>query len=496
MANIKMEERKTIRVLKKLNKNEFKRFTQRLGHGYFKTSENVVLLLSFLTKYFPDFSDKKFNNKTAVQFISRKTKKDFTSKQLNNVFSKLFPLIELFLQIEHLLNDKLLATQTLANDYNQRGLSKSFKRATEDAFDGLNEIKEKDAIYYNQKAELNHNLYFHPHSDLLDVDVQNLKRSDEDRTLAFIIKKLQVGCELLQSQRIKKNGYNFNLPFLKEVIQFAKKNYSENAIVKMYLDIIHLAQNEYDQTLMEQLVDDFSESCTLFNLTERSGVLTFLTNELTHQETKGNLNYPLKLRLYQLGEKNNCLIYHNTISSQVFINICLTANRIKGNTYSESFLKENSKYLPVEERKYIVKFCKADLLFFQNNFEKAFQLFKNNNNGSPSYLKYRNRSMCILSEYELFQQDHSYDETFQNSLENYIRNFQSDRQTDLIDNKKNIYLAFGTFLYTIFKEKIRFQNGTTNQHIQRTTKDELLKKLSLKKGIAAKWWLTQKINQL
>jgi len=496
MANIKMEERKTIKVLKKLNKNEFKEFTQKLGHGYFKASKNVILLSLFLSKYFPTFSDKKFTNINAVQFISRKSKKNFTSKQLNNAFSKIFPLIERFLQIEHLLNNNLLASQTLAQNYNQRGLSKSFKKTTNDAFDALEEIEEKDAFYYNQRAELNHNLYFHPHSDLLEVNVEALKGSDEDRTLAFIIKKLQYGCEVLQSQRIKKNGYNFNLPFLKEVIQFAKKNYSENVIVKMYLDIIHLAENEYKLSLMEELVDDFSKSCKLLRQREQSGLLTFLTNQLIHQETKGNLNYSLKLKLYQLGEKHNCLIYQNTISSQVFINICLTANRIKGNTYSQSFLKINSKYLPQEERAYIVKFCKADLLFFQNDFEKAFQLFKNNYNGSPNYLKYRTKAMMLLCEYEIFQLNHSYDEILQISLENYIRNFQSDRQTDLIDNKKTIYLALGIFLNTIFKEKIRFLNGTTNQHIIQRTKDELSKKLSSRKGIAAKWWLTQKINQL
>ena len=91
-----------IRLLSKLNKEEWKRFDKFIRSPYFNSNKSVIQLFELLKKYAPDFATPKLNKEKVSQKIYPKT--PYKEKRMWQLMSDLKGLAEQFLVVEK--NDK------------------------------------------------------------------------------------------------------------------------------------------------------------------------------------------------------------------------------------------------------------------------------------------------------------------------------------------------------------------------------------------------------
>jgi hypothetical protein len=111
-----MENSKAYNILKTLKPGDLIGFSKFLDSPYFNESKNVKKLFEIIRQYYPEFSSPRLNS-TELHSRIYKTKELHFGNSVNNLFTKLIKLAELFLSIDSVIKDKLDLDKNLLKYY-------------------------------------------------------------------------------------------------------------------------------------------------------------------------------------------------------------------------------------------------------------------------------------------------------------------------------------------------------------------------------------------
>lgn len=476
-----MQESKSLKLLKLLDKEELRRFKKLLQSPFFTTNSHLLKIYEYLIKYAPNYDSPKITKSLIFTYLfPNKTYNDNKLRMLLREFTK---QLEDFLVIKSVRDDEEYRKRKLIEVYGERNQMDLFEKGT---FHLLAEnekktIKERNHFYEQQ--QLIQSYIYHP-AILKAKEVAELQvKAVENLELYYWSNKVWLACNLISSKQFLKVNYPIEqLEFSTDLL--SKKQLSKHPPLDIYLKAFQLLKLPSAENYFE-LKRAYISKLQVLQEKDKRDLLSYLFNFSVRQN---NLGVPFAVNevfnLYQIGLQHKLLIESDKMDSAVFRNCCFSAVRIKEFNWAASFIEEYQIYLNEDERQDLVIICKALLLFYKKDYTSTIELI------SPyRATRFRNnlsaKGILIRSYFELFLIDASYFKLLIDNSHAFEKFLQRNKQIPL-----NVTSSYLNFITTLRKMTKSIHEDKLNM-VEQTKFTEKIKA----EKIVLKQWLLEKLEE-
>lgn len=448
---------------------------------YFATNARLLVLYSYLRKHHPGFDEKYLQKEKLFQKLY--PGKPYNGGLLRVLLREFSVVVEDFIMMERLRNDKQRRKKMLVSEYAERNLYEYFKKGTFELLEKKEGGFVPDMEHFMERVELLQAYSFHPLTNAYDKKDNSLEVLMDSLDAYFVLAKYRFSQVLNNKNTIfkKKAKYNFF-----EIIKEDRYGLSsENKLIQLYelLDNLHETNDEkYFFELKKELFPNIDQ----IKRTDRMIIYFMGLNYCARQINSGiHSFYKEQFEWYKEGLARNLLLDGEQMSDSTLNNIIVAACRLKEFIWAENFLEKYESKVSSQFRQDAIKFAKGTLLFHRNEFEKTLTCFSMHN-FSPKYQpKVRVRILQTL--FELFLIDKNYFLT----MESYIESFRKylNRNTFFSENKLRPILKYIQITGRLSK---KIMNGQD----KKTIRQWLKMIIESEANILGKSWFLDLLNKI
>lgn len=358
MAKSKLEE-----IIEKLSEKEQQRFVLYLDSPFFRCDDVTKSLFKSLIS-----SPIKHSNFKKELFSRVFGGKVYNDKQMRYCISNLNKHLENFLTIQKLEKDPTLSNQLIATVYAERDCEKSFLMLN-------HEMDEQPAL-----ADATTALEKYRHAELyLNYTGKKLTGKatpDYTDTLFYLdsfylIKKLQLSCELTNLANILQKHYKIQLN--EEMKLMAQSEpFSKVPAIQIYSHILNFLMNAADEESFLKSIELVKEHAHLLKPGEVAELYQYVKNYCVRKINQGNRDYLRRLLdIYKTMLSNKPLMKHDYLSQWEFKNIVSISLRLNEKKWCEEFIARYINYLKPEEQSNALAYNLAYSYFIDNDYKKA-----------------------------------------------------------------------------------------------------------------------------
>jgi hypothetical protein len=437
MLNIKL-----IELLKALNKKEMRKLGEFTSSPYFNKNENVIRLFEAVSKFYPDFDNKKLTIESLFIRVFPDEKYDY--HKINNVISDLYKVTENFLVVNNYIDSDNPGDFRILHVLRQKKLYKLYKQKYNSLIDDTEHAEFRDESYWYNKygliAEYRKYLFdTAPNTEL------NTMQDEFDNFLKYSLIKLM----RFYSVMIHENGQN-NIPYklrmFEEIFSFLENNgIEEPPVLSIYRNIIFLQTKKekkyYDELkrLKDKYLSELSESDKGFLFVHLWGFIAYNVMTLadySYYEEAFRHNEEV-LRIGLRNEKN--------ISYFDFLNYVKTACSVGKFEWAKDFIEKYKSSIPKEELDNTLNFCNGTIEQKKGNYEKALEYFAKTN-----YSSFILKVQVKIIQCRLFFELGMYEQAISaiDSFKHYLQ-----REKMITEGQKESFFTFLKYLGQLLKIK-------------------------------------------
>lgn len=358
MAKSKLEE-----IVEKLSEKERQRFELYLDSPFFKCDDVTKSLFKALIISPIKHSDFK------MELFARVFKgKSYDDKQMRYFISNLNKHLENFLTIQKLEKDPTLSAQLVANVYAERDCEKSFLM--------LGHEMDEQPVLADATTALEKYRYAELHLNYTGKKLSGKATPDYTDTLFYLdsfylIKKLQLSCELTNLANILQKQYKIQLSDeLKSLAQ--TEPFNTVPAIQIYSHILNFLMNASDEESFLKSIDLVKQHSHLFKPGEVAELYQYIKNYCVRKINQGNREYLRQLLdIYKTMLSNKPLMKHDYLSQWEFKNIVSISLRLNEKKWCEEFIAKYINYLKPEEQSNALAYNLAYSYFIDDDYKKA-----------------------------------------------------------------------------------------------------------------------------
>ncbi len=366
-----MRSKSIVAILKLFNSEQVKRLASFVISPYFNTSVEISKLLEFHIL-------NRDTNLDELEFIQQAyyyvyNSSEFNPKKYNSLNKRTLKIVEEFIIVESNLKDEVNCMTVLLSKYGEWHSVAEYQAVSHSLEKFLAKEMNIDHNYVQQLNQvfLIKNKYSH-NGEIKKYD-ELLKNTSDKLDMYYIQTKLRIAYEVLSRREWKHS--NTSTKLLNELIDIVDKNdYRREKYINMYYLFLKsslepdVVQHYYE--LKHLLLYNSSE----FTQDERSDLLTTATNYCTFKINTGNHSFNEELyNLYVDAIAQNVLLYRGELSSWLFTNIVVSAQKLFKLDWAENFIQEYNKYV-IDQWNNTYYYNLAFIEFEKSNFELAHKL--------------------------------------------------------------------------------------------------------------------------
>jgi len=382
--------------LSKWDINHLEKF---LKSPYFNKREDVIQLFYFLKQH-PSKATKKNGKKLAFQAVY--PDRPFSDKDVDLLFSYLYKLLEEFLAIQTIKNDKALMKMYTAKSYKTLKMSKAFSKAIKESRTILSKSNLRNSDYFRRMYDLETEFYNYIGSTQRSKE-NNLEEQTRVLDVYYISEKIRHYCSQLSHQAVFKKDYQPAL--MEEVIQFVNEHpeylaYPPIAIYFNYYKAIISEQEDFNFAEFREKIEHFKSH---FSTAEIGNTYLAAINICIRRANKGGIPYIQEIfELYKNGIEQGVLLENDELSPFLFLNMIAASIKLGKLDYLEKFIKKYSSKINPSLRESIVKYGKGALYYEQKKYKKAMQLLATLESSDP-LLMLSGKTIQLKMLYELHE---------------------------------------------------------------------------------------------
>ena len=480
---------KVFKVLKVLNKNEFKNLAKFINSAYFNSNKNIIRLFNHISLFHPVYSDHKLTKEHIYGEVYGGS--SFNMQILSNLFSEFYRLVENFLANEQLsaepftgslltirkLTDKLLINETL------KKIEQGFKFISRSEMSTLDKHINRVKLYNEKQNTIN---FTADHYGFINSE----KKRSETFAYSSVIEMLELAGNIhvyQQSFPAKEQNIFFtslwnSIDFDKLIAEYEENLNEENFYLYLFLLEYKCLYGTQSEMYYEKIKTLLFERISGFNHADKTKLWDLMTKIIDYSL----VNYsPIKARI-ELHEVNKIFIANGTLATDKagFINdnvirsLFSAAILVDDWDWAEDFVEKYYTYLHPDIRmnnyNYLIGQCK----FHSRKFEEAIECF--------SKVKFKDIIINIdvrLFYLECYYELGYYDELFA-SIDTFKR-FLGERK-HIPASFKSDFRSFFKYIQLIVKLKI---NNTRLD-------PEILHEAENRKKFIEKKWIISKMKEL
>jgi hypothetical protein len=405
-------------------------------------------------------------------------KKKFIALRYARLLSDFTRVLEQFLLLEHISAQPTDRAIALLDIYNSRGLASCITPVIKAADESLLKSPYRDGEYYLSRFLIDEQQHTY---------IENLDRRDSEKHLSqtigsldtyYVIQKLKYYATALHYQKF------LNIPseihFAAEAMQIAASPvFAQVPLVNIYLCIIHTLQEKDSDDAFGQLRALLSKHISLFPKAEAEQLYAFAVNYCIRQINKGEPEYLHKIfTLYKQMLRDGLLTYKGSISPWEFKNIVTVALRAKELKWAETFIREQSPFIPDRDRDNAYTFNMARYAFASKKYSIVLELLGTVDYDDVFY-QLDAKATLMKTYYELgeYQPLQSLKESFRILL---------SRKKLISDTQRSVYGNFIRYTLKLYRADVRDKKKMA----------ALRKEIENTQQMADKGWLLEKLADM
>ncbi|GJM35711.1 MAG: hypothetical protein DHS20C18_47120 [Saprospiraceae bacterium] len=464
-----MEQSKLVELVDSLEKKEKAACRKFLQSPYFNHREDVLHLFNWILK------QRQRHKKQAFQRLFPNV--EYDEQQLSLVMSYLLRLIEQFLAVQTLLEDKIDHKFHLLKNYQQRNLPKHFHQTLVNIEALLEKSKYRDKQYYESYRDYHWANYLNEAPSHPD-NYRRLEALSEMTDIAYFSQKLRQICLLTAHQSVyvvdNKMIDQINRTFFPYLEQ---RGLTGNPAIGIYYHGYFVLQDSSRIMHFRQFKELLFTNGQLFKPGEVRELYVIAINYCVKQVNKGDQSFFKEmLSLYQEGLTSEVLIERGRLSHFVYHNAVAAALQTQEFEWAKSFIFQYKKVLDEKQQESAFQFNLARLAFAQHAYEEALGLLNTTyfqdvllNLGAKTIML---KIFYLLQEFDLL-------DAHLNAMNNYIR------RNRLIGYHKTNYLNIIRYTKKILS--LNFYDKTEVSKLQHAIESESV--------LTEKEWLLEQTNR-
>lgn len=472
----KIEEVKLIRVLKTLDKKEFKRYKTYVESPYVNKNNNLIALLNYISNYYPKFNEASFTEENAFAFLFPNT--PFKNGSITKLSSKLFKLLSDYFTVEHALKSSFDLDFNLLLQYWKRDLTTDFDRLSEKISRNNNaKIKLKTSDFHNKflvEKEINRVVSSRKDKGVGDAHFTNASKALD---IYYLYTKLIYTCQEINRGNVIK-GLDIDSFNIDIVEMIPNTPYRNEPIIDIWYSAYLLLSQEDKILNYNNLKEKLYQNPDIPDSSQLRMLFTYLENNTIKIFKSRNELYEELFELYNFQIDRNILLRDEVFIPGIlknYMTVSLNLNKIKeANIFLDSIRNRIFKIYPDS-----FLYCQAMLFFNEKKYEETLDVL-NQINFNNIMMKLSERTLRLKVYYHLQYSDLLYD-----SL-NSFRVFLTNNKDIISDRLLEANRRFSSYLLRVIK------NSTVKtKHLKEIKENIISDTYTIEKK-----WLISQVSQL
>ena len=475
-----MQHSRLIKLLKLLDAKEFQRLYKYLRSPFFNYSQPAIRFYEAIRRYHPTFESKALQPEIVWQKVH--SDKPFQQQPFLRLSSNFAMLVKKYLAHLQLESEEEESQRLYIKALGKRNGYEMFKKETSEALAALEKQPYRDADYFNKKADLHFDFYFHPLTPKHTLEDDELTTLMDSIDKGFALSKFRIGSILKNRENLLKKKYP--LLFF-DVVEAESKNglLKSNVLFQLYRLLFEINKLQKGHQSYFRLKKYFLENYEKIKRIDQVIVHSIMINYSVRQINLGDKSfYQDSLELYKFGLNHHLVMEKGKISEAVFGNIVMLGCSANELEWTEDFIDNHQQYLDEKIKLDTVIYSQATVFYFKKEFEETIHLLTQHR--FSTYQQVKVRLLTIRSAFEVFTKKINYYDYLISQIEAFEKFLRRDDLQDVIKKEAG-------FNFTRFIRKL------INCILENKKEIELkkLKKSILKENnLFLKSWLLEKVD--
>jgi hypothetical protein len=476
---------KLLRLFSLLQAAELPRLADFLRSPYFNQHEKVLDLFELIREKYPQFTHPDLDRK--IVFAQIFPGRPFNWQVLKDLMSRLTMLTGRFLAIEKVSDSPFFPELHLLESLSQRGDPNLFGQYRKALLKQMDQSGFRDAAYFESRARIEDFADRLKGLEMKREFWEGLQEKAAFSNVAFLIRKLQDYCEMLNRNNIHRQHYRPEL--LAELQEIIRRHpaYLEIPAVDIWYRILQTLLFPDDDTVFQSLMERLERYEAVVRPEELRGMFKYALNFCIRQINAGKEVYLQEsLRVYRKMLAEKLLHINGRLSHTDFKNIATSGIRLKAYDWVEDFINRYKGDVAPPHAENVFTYCLAYLYAESGKEREAFRLLQEVQFTDAYYaLSSRNLLLRLYFENGDFE-----------ALTYQIQAYRLflKRNGTLSARNRNLYLAFAKYLQKLTRlTESRFMQDEKNFH---SACLKLREELSAKAAIANQGWLMERLDML
>ena len=327
----------------------------------------------------------------------------YSSQNLRLLMSYLQKLLEQFIAVENLMQDKIQIKLTNASWFRNAGNEKLHKSLLKDSKNQLEKQPLRNADYFYQSYQLELEKY-KSSSKIKPDKGTDFQQVADTLDLAFLGMKLRESCLLLASDQIYKWGFDDG--FLEKTFEYlTEKDLLQYPVLSMYFYCYKMLQYPEDESWFQSFKQELLNHGHLFEKEETKDLYLMAINRAIRKVNDGFHKYHHDMMdFYKEGLEKEYLLQNGVLSRFTYHNIVSAALQINEVDWAEEFITSWSVRLNRRYRERMVSFNQAKIAYHRKDYDAAIPLLQRANY-HDQLLNLRARTLLLKIFYEIDEID-------------------------------------------------------------------------------------------
>lgn len=475
-----------IQACKTLSRKEMTRFKDLVLSPYHNRHQDVIKLVEYLAKCYPEFSPKRLGDRVIFSIIW--PGKTFNKAKLKHVFSYATRSLEEFLKLEEARHEDFLYETGILKSFRKRKLDQRYESTINKMDQALKTYPYRNSDYHfnmlGLKTEAD-KYYLNQQKYLRD---ESLLERVNHLDLYFLSEKLKSSCEMINREQFFKMNYEHR--FLQESIAHIENNkayYADHPSISFYYQVYLTLTDAKESKHYYELRKMIEEEGKLFPPEERKDLYYYAYNYASRKINQGDSSFlseafAIMKNLLEQG----LLLENNTLSEWHYKNTTTLSLRLQESDWTLQFIEAYRDKLPEEVAENAYTFNLASYYFATQQYDQALVLL-NTVEYTDIVYNLDAKSLLLRIYYELDEADslHSHIEAFKKYL---------TRNKIIAESKYGRYFNLFNYANQAFKLKsqVAFQQKEKSSKELHTLRNQL----DSGESIANLSWLKLKLDQI
>lgn len=372
-----MIKNKLIQLLSTFSKKEMTRFLEFVQSPYFNKRTDVVNLIQYLHKIYPNFTTKKCSQQKIFQQVY--TSKTYNQSLLALVYTYTFRLAKKFLSTEIYSTQSQVQSLHLLQAIHQKGQIPFYQKQFKKAQETLEALPYRNSSFYQYQYELT------KVAELANQDAswQGLAGNQliKIHTLDYfyLSEKLKAACELKVRSDILQSPFNSQL--LASIIATIEKNWTNYQTIPSIIVYYHLYGMlvEEDTKYYYKALPIIEQNTVFFPRSELQEIYNYIQNYCIKQINRNKEEFMQELlTIYKIQLEGRLLHDEKEqLSEWHYKNIVTLGLRLEAIEWVAEFIESYKEDLLIESRENAYRFNRAAFNYHIGAYESVLKLLLN-----------------------------------------------------------------------------------------------------------------------